>query len=70
LKRGANHAYILARLERQKRFDLLDLIESRQLSAYGVACELGWCRRRRTISAPGDDPRSHRRIFDVKALIG
>ena len=78
MKRGSNSVdYILARLERDGHTDWLEAIRARRVSAFAVACELGWARRPQTLHA--DDPASgynnqakRRRyaIVDVKAMIG
>jgi len=65
--RGNSCAYVLARLEREGLTDLIDAIRAREVSAYAVACELGWAKRRRTLSC--DDNRTRRRTVVIEALI-
>src|SRR5262249_7645664 len=43
--------YVIERLIRDQRFDLVEAIEQRQVTAFAVACQLGW-RRRRNIRDP------------------
>jgi hypothetical protein len=49
LKGGTNRTYLIARLERD-RPDLAAQVEAREMSAFAVAVELGWVRRRRTVA--------------------
>lgn len=82
VKHGAGRGYIFARLRRENRFDLIAAIESRKVSAFAVAVELGWMTRppiRGTGSANQARSRTYalHRVFDgppprlnPKALIG
>jgi len=42
---GVRRDYILRRLERDGRHDLAEAIREGRVSAYTIACELGWTRR-------------------------
>ena len=64
-QRGHSRKYILARLARDGRGDLIQAIESGRISAYAAAySSWGWTRR------SGREPRTRRRAFDAAALIG
>jgi hypothetical protein len=47
--RGTSIAYILQRLEREDRSDLIDAIVTRKVSAFAVAVHLGWVQRPATL---------------------
>jgi hypothetical protein len=66
-KYGTSRAYLLARLERD-RPDLAADVLAGEASAYSVACELGWAKRRRTVAV--HDQAWRPAVIDVKALIG
>jgi len=69
-KGGTNRKYILARLKRDGYQTLLQAVLDRRLSPFGAGCLAGYFKRRRTISAPSDDRRSHRpQRIDVRCLI-
>jgi hypothetical protein len=78
LKRGSTSVdYILARLEREGLTHWIEAIHARQVSAFAVACELGWARRPQTLhednQASGYNNQARLRrhaIVDVKSLIG
>jgi hypothetical protein len=55
--RGTSRAYIVERLIRDQRLDLLEAIEARQISAFAAAVECGYARRRarRTGGVDEDD---------------
>lgn len=67
--RGNRRAYILARLEREGLTDWIQAIRTRRISAFAVACQLGWARRPPTLSQ-GNCDQSRKRRFDIAALIG
>jgi hypothetical protein len=46
--RGTSRRYIVERLIRDQRFDLVEGIKSRQISAFSAAVEAGYVRRRKT----------------------
>jgi hypothetical protein len=48
---GVRRDYILRRLERDGRHDLVEAIREGRVSAYTIACELGWTKRAEPISA-------------------
>jgi hypothetical protein len=60
---------IVNRLARDGYGGLVTAIRSRQMTAHAAACLVGYFRRRATKSAPGDDPRSKRRLFNESALL-
>jgi len=71
---GTSRAYIIGRLKRENLLDLVEAVENGKISAYAIAVELGWAKRRPTFS--GDDSNQAKRrawalrkIFDPKALI-
>jgi len=50
LKRGSGSVdYILARLEREGLTNLIEAVRMRRVSAFAVACELGWAKRPQTL---------------------
>jgi len=72
IKRGSTSVdYILARLAREGYTDLIEGIRMRRISAFAVACELGWARRPETVRGPNSNQAKRRRYaFDAKAWIG
>jgi hypothetical protein len=66
---GTSRDYIIARLQREECFDLVDAILTRKISAYAVAVELGWVKRRKTLGT-GSENQARKRAFDIRALIG
>lgn len=42
---GSSYGYILARLARDGRHDLLEGIRNGRISAYAAACEMNYCKR-------------------------
>jgi hypothetical protein len=64
---GTSRAYILARLRREGMTDLADAVKRRQVSAYAVACELGWQRRRKPLGTGSRNAR-RRREFQLREL--
>lgn len=68
LKRGSTSVdYILARLEREGLDDWAQAIRVRRISAFAVACELGWARRPQTIHGENCN-QAKRRAFDISRL--
>jgi hypothetical protein len=61
-------AYWLERLAREGRHDLIAGIKSRQISAHSAAIEIGWLRRRPTIS-DGDHNVSRRREYAMTQVL-
>jgi hypothetical protein len=82
VKHGSGRDYILARLRRENRFDLIAAIESRKASAFAIAVELKWMSRPKILGTGSSNQARSRayalhRVFDgppkrldVKALIG
>jgi hypothetical protein len=66
---GGRRDYILARLERDGRKDLVEAIRKGHVSAYTVAVELGWTQRPEPIGT-GSTNAARRRHFQLKALAG
>jgi hypothetical protein len=64
---GTSRAYILARLRREGMTDLADAIKRKQVSAYAIACELGWQKRRKPLGT-GSRNASRRRAFRLREL--
>jgi hypothetical protein len=71
LQRGNSRAYFLARLRREGYDDAVEAIEMHRISAFSVAVQLGWVRRRKTLTGENSHQAKRRRHrFDVKAIIG
>jgi hypothetical protein len=60
---------IVARLLRDGHGDLVEAIRNRELTPHAAACLVGYLRRKPIKSAPGDDPRSKRRLFNESVLL-
>lgn len=70
--RGNGRAYIVRRLSRDGRFDLVAMVRRREMSAYAAARKAGWGGPPRTHRAPSP-PTSASPVpvrVDVKALVG
>jgi hypothetical protein len=67
--RGNSRAYIVARLLRDGRDDLVRAIEDRRISAFAASVVAGYAKRPRSL-ANGDHNKSRRLAVDIKALIG
>jgi hypothetical protein len=67
--RGNSRDYLIARLRRDGRDDLVEAIEARKISAFAAAVVAGYRRRAPTLSA-GDHNKSRKLAFDIRALIG
>jgi hypothetical protein len=61
--------YWLRRLEREQRYDLIEAIRQREVSAHAVACQLGWVRRRRTGVIDGDHNLTRVREFAMQKVL-
>jgi hypothetical protein len=60
---------IVDRLLRDGYGDLVTAIRSREMTAHAAACLVGYFRRKPTKSAPGEDGRSKRRLFNERKLL-
>jgi hypothetical protein len=58
---GTSRSYIIGRLKRENLLDAVAAIESGKVSAYAVACELGWVRRRRPLGTGSPNAAKRRR---------
>jgi hypothetical protein len=65
-KYGNSRTYLLARLQRD-RPDLAAEVLAGEVSAYAIACELGWTKRRRTVAV--SDQAWRPATIDVKSMI-
>jgi hypothetical protein len=65
---GTSREYILDRLSRAGRPDLVEAVEAGLVSAYAVAVEMGWMRRPTPIGT-GSTNQSKRRRFQLDALM-
>jgi hypothetical protein len=59
---GTSREYILGRLKREGLTQWIEPIESGRLSAYAVACELGWAKRAATLSGESSGQAKRRRV--------
>src|SRR5262249_42937761 len=66
---GLRRDYILARLERDGRKDLVEAIRKGRVSAYTVAVELGWTKRPEPLGT-GSPNVTRRRQHQLRALAG
>jgi hypothetical protein len=66
---GNSRAYILDRLERAGRHDLADAIRADRVSAFAVACQMGWSERPANIGN-GSRNQAKKRERDLRALAG
>jgi len=66
-QQGTSRAYIIDRLRREGMADLAEAIEAGRASAYEIACELGW-QKRKPILGTGSDNEAKRRAFRLRAL--
>jgi hypothetical protein len=64
---GTSRTYLLARLQREGRADLVAAVESGRVSAYAVAIELGWFTRRATLGT-GSTNRAKRRRHALRRV--
>jgi hypothetical protein len=65
---GTSRQYLVSRLERAGRTDLLDGIAQGQISVFAAAAEAGIVRRRKTV-ADGDHNATRRREFAMAAVL-
>jgi hypothetical protein len=66
---GTGREYLIERLRRAGRTDLLDGIAQRQISAYAAAVQAGIVRRRRTAVADGDHNLTRRRQHEMQTVL-
>src|SRR5262245_7511173 len=66
---GTSRAYILHRLRKAGRADLIEAIEAGEISALAVAIELGWARRRPTLGT-GSTNQARLRQHRLTLLMG
>jgi len=64
---GTSVSYIIDRLRRAQRLDLIAAIERGDVSAYAVACELGWHKRHPTLGT-GSENQAKRRAFALRRI--
>jgi hypothetical protein len=62
-------AQIVNRLLRDGYGDLVTAIRNREMTAHAASIIAGYARRKPTKSAPGEDPRSKRRLFNESTLL-
>jgi hypothetical protein len=60
---------IIARLRREGFGDVADSVERGEISAFAIACELGWARRH-NVSGRGSENQAKRRAFALKRVLG
>ena len=65
--RGTSRTYIVERLRREGMPDLADAVEDGQVSAYAIACELGWQKRPEPLGT-GSPNEAKRRAWRLRAL--
>jgi hypothetical protein len=63
---GTSRAYIIARLRREKLDHLADAVERGEVSAYAIACELGW--QKRKVLGTGSENEAKRRAWALHKL--
>ena len=63
---GTSREYIIGRLRREKLDHLVEAIERGQVSAYAIACELGW--QKRKILGTGSENEAKRRAWALHKL--
>lgn len=66
---GTSRGYILERLRRAGQTDLAIAVESGRVSAYAIACELGWITRHPTLGT-GSTNQAKRRRYRLDTLLG
>ena len=59
---GTSREYVIDRLKRENLFQWIEPIESGRLSAYAVGVELGWFKRRATLSGANSGQAKRRRL--------
>src|SRR5262245_1758851 len=68
--RGTGRAYVLARLERDERFDLIEGIKQRQISCFAAGVEAGYFKRRPTGVIDGEHNKTKLRAFGMAQVLG
>jgi hypothetical protein len=68
--RGTGKQYILERLRRDQRFDLIDGVQQRQISAYAAGIEAGYFRRPLTRVVDNDHNKTRLRMHEMDAVLG
>jgi hypothetical protein len=63
---GTSRAYIISRLRREGMSHLAEAIENGECSAFEIACELGWQKRR--ILGTGSENQAKARAWRLRAL--
>jgi len=63
---GTSRDYIIGRLRREKLDHLADAVERGEVSAYAIACELGW--QKRKILGTGSENEAKRRAWALYKL--
>ena len=63
---GTSREYIISRLRREKLDHLADAVERNEVSAFAVACELGWHKRK--IQGGGSENQAKRRAWALHKL--
>jgi hypothetical protein len=66
---GNSVAYIIDRLERAGRHDLVEAIRAGRVKAYAVACELGWSKRPPAIGNGGYGNQARKRQHQLRSLL-
>src|SRR5262249_48355301 len=73
IRHGNGSAYILARLRRDGLTHLIEAIETKKVSPFAVAVELGWTKRPRNLGTGSDNAEKRRahafHKLDVRAMI-
>jgi hypothetical protein len=64
---GTSRSYIITRLRREGLPHLAEAIENGEASAFEIAVELGWQKRRRVLGT-GSDNEAKRRAFRLRRL--
>jgi hypothetical protein len=67
--RGHSVNYIIARLQRDGLTKWIEAIHQGKLSAFAVACELGWAKRPTNLGT-GSQNAARKRAWDIRAMIG
>jgi hypothetical protein len=65
---GTSRDYIIGRLRREKLDHLADAVECGEVSAYAIACELGW--QKRKVLGTGSENQAKRRAFALHRVFG
>jgi hypothetical protein len=65
---GSSRSYIIDRLKRENLLALVGAVEAGRVSAYAIAIELGWIRRRPTLGT-GSENQATRRRHQLNTLL-